>query len=206
MRIAIINYNMGNIRSVENALKKLNVEVTVTSDTHIIKGADAVILPGVGAFSDGMKNIQSMGLVKAIKQSAASKPFMGICLGLQLLFDYSLEDGRNEGLKIFSGSVKRIPRGVKVPHMGWNSIKVLKKSPVFQGITNKEHFYFVHSYHVDCADRSIISSTTFHGIEIVSSIERGNLFGFQFHPEKSSGSGLNILRNFCNAAKKGGPW
>lgn len=203
MRIAIINYNMGNIRSVENALKKLSVQVVVTSDAHRIGQADAAILPGVGAFSDGMKNISELGLAAAIRQAAATKPFMGICLGLQLMFDYSLEDGRTEGLKIFGGSVERIPPEVKVPHMGWNGISTLKESPVLAGIEQGEYFYFVHSYHVICRDRSMVSSTTSHGVEIVSSIEKGCIFGFQFHPEKSSASGLKVLRNFCNLAEKG---
>jgi len=203
MRIAIINYNMGNIRSVENALKKLPVEVALASDARTIEEADAVILPGVGAFSDAMKNLYRMGLVEAIKRAVVQKPFLGICLGLQLLFDYSLEDGKTEGLKVFAGSVERIPAGVKVPHMGWNSIEMLKKSPVFEGIGNGEYFYFVHSYHAVCKDRSIVSSVTRHGIEIVSSIECGNVFAFQFHPEKSSGAGLKMLGNFCNLAGKG---
>ncbi len=205
MRIAIINYNMGNIRSVENALKKLSVQVVVTSDAGRIRQADAVILPGVGAFSDGMKNISELGLAEAIRQAAAAKPFMGICLGLQLMFDYSLEDGRTEGLKIFGGSVESIPPGVKVPHMGWNGISILKQSPLLAGIEQGAYFYFVHSYHVRCRDHSMVSSTTVHGVQIVSSIEKDCIFGCQFHPEKSSASGLKLLRNFCNLAEKGNP-
>ncbi|MGM0365833.1 MAG: imidazole glycerol phosphate synthase subunit HisH [Actinomycetota bacterium] len=205
MRIAIINYNMGNIKSVENALKKLQAEVEVTSDPLVIQKADAVILPGVGAFSDGMKNICALGLADVIRQAVDRKPFMGICLGLQLLFDFSLEDGKTDGLKILAGSVERIPPGVKVPHMGWNSIEMLKESPLMEGIENGEHFYFVHSYHAVCKDRSIVGSTTRHGIEIVSSIEKDNVFAFQFHPEKSSASGLRILSNFCKMVQKGKP-
>ncbi len=194
---------MGNLRSVENALKRLSVDAYITSAPDKIMGADAVILPGVGAFADGMYNILSLGLADAIRQASASKPFLGICLGLQLLFEYSMESGKTEGLKIFKGSVEKIPAGVKVPHMGWNSIKITKTGPLFKGIEDGEHFYFVHSYHAVCRDISIVASITHYGVDIVSSIQKGNIFAFQFHPEKSSGSGLKILSNFCDLVMKG---
>lgn len=200
MYAAIINYNMGNIKSVENAFKRLGIDIRSTSDPKVIKKAAAVILPGVGAFKDAIKNLKDLGLVDTVIEQASSKPFLGICIGLQVLFEEGTEDGTSKGLGILKGRVVRIPKGVKIPHMGWNSLKLKKrKSRLFEDIKDDESFYFVHSYHAECGE-DIISSTTEYGIDIVSSVERDDLFGVQFHPEKSSLSGLRLLENFWNIA------
>ncbi|MGM0367566.1 MAG: imidazole glycerol phosphate synthase subunit HisH [Actinomycetota bacterium] len=205
MYIAIINYNMGNIRSVENAFKIIGAKVKVTSDIDIISKSSALVLPGVGAFRDAMENLGSLGLIDIIRDSVARKPFLGICLGYQLLFEASAEDGKNVGLGLFKGIVEKIPPIVKVPHMGWNQVRVIKQdSTIFKGIEDKQYFYFVHSYHAVAADKAIISSITDHGIEIAAGIERGYTFAFQFHPEKSSQHGLKLLKNFWNITKRGG--
>ena len=198
MLISIVNYNMGNIKSVENAFKHIGADVTVTGDPDELDGASGVVLPGVGAFRDAVDNLRKNRLDKKIIEiTQMGKPFIGICIGLQVLFECGMEGGRNRGLGILGGTVEKIPDGVKIPHMGWNRIKLLKKnSRLFDGIDDGESFYFVHSYHTVCSDRKIISSTTDYGIDIVSSIESGNIFGLQFHPEKSSTSGLKILSNF----------
>ena len=203
MYIAIINYNMGNISSVKNAFKRIGVDIRVTSSARVINNAGALILPGVGAYKDAYKNLEKLNMIKVIKENIRKKVFLGICLGMQLLFDYSLEDGKNKGLGILKGSVEKIPSTVKVPHMGWNQLKVLKRnSKIFSGIREGENFYFVHSYHVIPESKDIISSTTEYGIEIVAGIEYDNIYGFQFHPEKSSDSGLKLLVNFWNIAKE----
>ncbi len=203
--IAIIDYNMGNIKSVENAFKSIDIRVEVTSNVNIIKKAFAVVLPGVGAFKDAIINLEKLKLYSTIIDIIKSgKPFLGICIGMQILFEYGYEGGKSRGFGIFNGNVERIPfsPGIKIPHMGWNRIKIIKKkSPIFKGIKNEESFYFVHSYHAVCNDKNIISSLTEYGINIVSSIEHENIFGLQFHPEKSSKSGLQILKNFADIAE-----
>jgi glutamine amidotransferase len=203
MYIAIIDYNIGNIKSVENAFKKIGADVKVTDKPEIISGAKAVVLPGVGAFRDAIGNLKRLGLyecvIDTIKQD---KPFLGICIGLQVLFEYSMEGEKTRGLSIFRGSIEKIPDGVKIPHMGWNKIGIIKnESRLFKGIVSGESFYFVHSYHAVCADKEIISSTTDYGIDIVSSIEKGNAYAVQFHPEKSSTFGLQVLKNFMEIAQ-----
>lgn len=198
MYIAIIDYGMGNIKSVENSFKKAGARIEVTSDPEKIRGASAVILPGVGAYRDAFNNLEEKDLIKPIYESIEKKPFLGICLGMQLLFEYSTEDGKNKGLGVFKGFVGRIPPGVKIPHMGWNQIEIKKKSKLLKDIKKGENFYFVHSYHVIPEDKSIISSITDHGTSIVASIEQDNIFGFQFHPEKSSTCGQQLIRNFIN--------
>jgi glutamine amidotransferase len=200
MYIAIIDYKMGNIKSVENSFKKAGARIEVTSDPEKIKNAAAVILPGVGAYRDAFKNLKEMDLIKPIYESIENKPFLGICMGMQLLFEYSLEGGKNKGLGVFKGFVGRIPPGVKIPHIGWNQIEIKKKSKLFKDIKQGENFYFVHSYHVIPEDKSIISSITDHGTSIVASIEQDNVFGFQFHPEKSSTCGQQLIRNFIDLA------
>ncbi len=200
MYIAIIDYKMGNIKSVENSFKKAGARIEVTSDPEKIKNASAVILPGVGAYRDAFKNLKEMDLIKSIYESIENKPFLGICMGMQLLFEYSLEGGKNKGLGVFKGFVGRIPPGVKIPHIGWNQIEIKKKSKLFKDIKQGENFYFVHSYHVIPEDKSIISSITDHGTSIVASIEQDNVFGFQFHPEKSSTCGQQLIRNFIDLA------
>ena len=201
MYIAIIDYKMGNIKSVENSFKKAGARVEVTSDQEKIKDASAVILPGVGAYRDAFSNLKEMDLIKPIYESIEKKPFLGICLGMQLFFEYSLENGKNEGLGIFKGFVGMIPPGVKIPHMGWNQIEIKKKSKLLKNIKQGENFYFVHSYHVIPEDKGIISSITDYGTSIVASIEKDNIFGFQFHPEKSSTCGQQLIRNFIKLAE-----
>jgi glutamine amidotransferase len=203
MYIAIIDYNMGNIKSVENAFKRIGADVKVTDDPEIIGKAKAVVLPGVGAFRDAIGNLKRLGLYECITDTIArDKPFLSICIGLQVLFEYSMEGAKSPGLGIFKGSVEKIPEGVKIPHMGWNKVRIIKKeSRLFKGIESGESFYFVHSYHAICTDKEIISSTTDYGIDIVSSIEKGNTYALQFHPEKSSAFGLKILKNFMEIAR-----
>jgi imidazole glycerol-phosphate synthase subunit HisH len=202
MYIAIIDYGMGNISSVKNSFIRAGADIKVTSDPAVIAGAGAVILPGVGAYRDAFHNLEKRGLVKAIIQAVREKPFLGICLGMQLLFDYSLEDGRNRGLGILKGSVRKIPPGVKIPHMGWNQVNIkMKESKIFPGIKDGEYFYFVHSYHAVPDDPSIISSTTEYGTDLSASVEKDNIFGFQFHPEKSSTRGQVLVKNFISLAE-----
>ncbi|MBN1298521.1 MAG: imidazole glycerol phosphate synthase subunit HisH [Actinobacteria bacterium] len=210
MYIAIIDYNMGNIKSVQNALSTQCIDARVTKDPDVVKNASAVILPGVGAFGDAVKNLKSMGLDNAIKEIIRmKKPFLGICIGLQVLFEYGTEGKKSSGLGIFGGTVFRLTGNVKIPHMGWNSIRILKKgSPIFKGIRDGESFYFVHSYSAVPSDAGIVSSMTEYENEIISSVEQNNVFGLQFHPEKSSLSGLKILKNFADLAinKQGRPY
>ncbi|MDW7674749.1 MAG: imidazole glycerol phosphate synthase subunit HisH [Bacillota bacterium] len=195
--IAIIDYGMGNLRSVEKALELLGYPVEVTSDPMRVSQAKGVILPGVGAFADAMKNLTEKKLVPVIKETvAAKKPFLGICLGLQLMFTESEENGIYEGLDIFRGRVKRIPAGAKVPHMGWNQITIQKESTILTNIPSGSNFYFVHSYYVDPEDKEIITTTTEYNNIFTSICSEGNTFGIQFHPEKSSRLGLEILKNF----------
>jgi imidazole glycerol-phosphate synthase subunit HisH len=204
MYIAIINYNMGNISSVENAFKKVGADVKVTSNTKDINNAGALILPGVGAYRDAYKNLERLDIIETIRVNIRKKIFLGICLGMQLLFEYSLENGRNPGLGILEGSVEKIPSVVKVPHMGWNQLNILKKeSKIFNGIEEGNNFYFVHSYYVIPKNKNIISSTADYGMAIAASIEYENIYGVQFHPEKSSMSGLKVLENFWNIVKEG---
>ena len=197
MYIAIINYNMGNISSVENAFKKVGADIKVTSNIKDINNAAALVLPGVGSYRDAYRNLEKLGIIEILKDNIRKKIFLGICLGMQLLFEYSLENGRNTGLGIIEGSVEKIPSVVKVPHMGWNQLNILKKeSKMFYGIEEGKNFYFVHSYHVIPQNKSIISSTTDYGTKITASIEYGNICGFQFHPEKSHKFGMKLFKNF----------
>jgi len=202
MYIAVIDYGMGNISSVKNSFIKAGADIRVTADPAAIDGASAVILPGVGAYRDAYLNLKDRGLIGIIDNVIGKKPFLGICLGMQLLFDYSMEDGKNRGLGIFKGSVQKIPAGVKIPHMGWNQIDIKKKdSRILSGIDSGEYFYFVHSYHAVPDDPSIISSTAKYGSDLVASVEAGNIFGFQFHPEKSSTLGQVLVKNFIKIAE-----
>jgi len=203
MYIAIVNYEMGNIRSVENAFKKIGADARVTAEKRVINNAGAVVLPGVGAFGDAYKNLKKMGLIETIKENIKKKHFLGICLGMQLLFEYSLEDGKNGGLEVLGGYVEKIPSLVKIPHIGWNRLKIVKEdSRLFSGMERDGHFYFVHSYYVVPEDKNIVNCTTDYGIELTAGIECGNIYGLQFHPEKSSIGGLRILENFWNMAVK----
>ena len=203
MYIAVINYNMGNISSVKNAFRRIGADVRVTSNARVISNAKALVLPGVGAYKDAYKNLIKLNLIKVLKENVRKKVFLGICLGMQLLFEYSLENGKNKGLGILKGSVEKIPQVVKVPHIGWNQLKILKRnSKIFSGIKEGDNFYFDHSYYVIPGNKYVVSSITDYGIEIAASIEHDNIYGFQFHPEKSSAGGLRLLENFWNIVKE----
>ena len=197
--IAIIDYDAGNIKSVEKAMQLLNQEVVITRDPEEILSADRVILPGVGAFGDAMGKIRQYGLEEVIHEVAdRGTPFLGICLGLQLLFERSDETPGVEGLGILKGEILRIPdqEGLKIPHMGWNSISYPNPGRLFQGIPEESYVYFVHSYYLKAADESIVTATTEYSTHIHASVEQGNVFACQFHPEKSSDVGIQILKNF----------
>ena len=197
--IAIIDYDAGNIRSVEKALQFLGQEVKITRDREEILGADKVVLPGVGSFGDAMGKLHQYGLVEVIRQVAEKKtPFLGICLGLQLLFERSDESPGVEGLGILKGEILRIPggEGRKIPHMGWNSLELRNQGRLFAGISGEPYVYFVHSYYLKARDEQIVKATTEYGVTIHASVEQDNIFACQFHPEKSSDTGLKILKNF----------
>ena len=195
--IAIIDYGMGNLRSVQKALEKVGATARITQDTTVIRSADKVVLPGVGAMQPAMEQLAALGLIPAIKEAIASeKPFLGICLGFQLLFERSSEGGSTSGLGALKGSVERFS-ALKIPQIGWNQLKIKKNgSPLLKGIEQMSHVYFCHSYFVLPSDPGIIAATTQYGIDFASSIAAGNLFGVQFHPEKSQTVGLRILKNF----------
>ena len=197
--IAIIEYDAGNLKSVEKALLSMNEECIITRDSKEILTADKVILPGVGAFGDAMDKIKSFELDKIIKEVAAKgTPFLGICLGLQLLFEGSDESQGVEGLHILDGSIKRIPdkEGLKIPHIGWNSLDLINEGRLFKGLSKEPYVYFVHSYYLEAADNNIVKATTEYSTTIHASVEKDNVFACQFHPEKSSTVGLQILKNF----------
>lgn len=198
--IAIIDYDAGNLKSVEKALLSLGQECTVTRDAKEILQADKVILPGVGAFGDAMAQLKKYELHKVIREVAEKEtPFLGICLGLQLLFEGSEESSGVEGLGILKGHILRIPdkEGLKIPHIGWNSLDLQNDGRLFAGLPSQPYVYFVHSYYLEAADESIVKATTEYSAHIHASVEQGNIFACQFHPEKSSTVGLQILRNFA---------
>jgi glutamine amidotransferase len=212
--IAIVDYGMGNLRSVSNAFEAVGHRAVVTRDPRMIANADRVVLPGVGAFGDCMANLDRYGLIDSIRSTVQSgKPFLGICLGLQLLFTESEEFGQHKGLGIIPGTVRRfswgpapgglapagpvpVPPALKVPHMGWNQAHLERACPLFDGIADDSEWYFVHSYFVDPSDPSIAATRTTYGFPFVSSIWRGNVVACQFHPEKSQAVGLRLIRNF----------
>ncbi len=197
--IAVIDYDAGNIKSVEKAMIYLGQQVKITRDPKEILSADRVILPGVGAFGDAMGRLKEYGLEDVIRQvTKAGTPFLGICLGLQLLFERSEEAPGVAGLGILRGEILRIPKtpGLKIPHMGWNSLDFCGNGRLFQGIEGHPYVYFVHSYYLKAADPAIVTATTEYGVHIDASVEQGNVFACQFHPEKSSEVGLQILKNF----------
>jgi glutamine amidotransferase len=202
--IAIVDYGAGNLQSVKNALDFIGAESVVTADAAIIESADGVILPGVGSFGDAMNSMKASGLVEAVKASAVSgKPFLGICLGLQLLFESSEESPGVEGLCVLKGKILKIPdAGLKVPHMGWNSLEIKKTEGIFKDTPQNTYVYFVHSYYLAAANEAEVAAKTFYGVSIDAAVSAGNLFGVQFHPEKSGDLGLQMLRNFV-ALKKG---
>lgn len=199
--IAIIDYDAGNLKSVEKALKYLGQDVIVSRDSSEILQADKVILPGVGSFGDAMNNLDHFNLVDTIKKVAEKDtPFLGICLGLQLLFEKSDETPGAEGLGILKGEILRIPpnEGLKIPHMGWNSLDIKPQARLFDGIANNSYVYFVHSYYLKAEDENIVAASTEYSTHIHASVESGNIFACQFHPEKSSDVGLRILKNFAS--------
>jgi glutamine amidotransferase len=205
--IAIVDYGMGNLRSVHKGFERVGFPAVVTQDPRVIRKASGLVVPGVGAFKKAMENLTELGLVESLREFIASeRPFLGICLGLQLLFSESEEFGVQSGLGIFAGRVVRFPfsnpgsfpsrDSLKVPHMGWNAVQIRKRVPALEGIENGAYFYFVHSYYPVPEDPHIVSTTTDYGGEFASSVSRGNLFASQFHPEKSQTVGLKILHNF----------
>ena len=197
--IVIVDYGMGNLRSVQKGFERIGSEALVSRDIRDINSATKLVLPGVGAFPECMKNLTKFGLVESILDFLKSnRPFLGICLGLQLLFDESEEFGLNSGLEVIPGKVKAFDReiGLKIPHMGWNQVIFKKDIAIFDGIDNESYFYFVHSYYVEPEQESDTAAQTDYGITFTSAIARGNVFALQFHPEKSQKNGLKILENF----------
>ena len=198
--IALIDYDAGNIKSVEKALQLLGEEVILTRDREVLLAADKVILPGVGSFGDAMDNLNRFGMIPVIHEIVGrGTPFLGICLGLQLLFERSEESPGVEGLGILKGEILRIPGGPdrKIPHMGWNSLKLQNGGRLFRDIGGEPYVYFVHSYYLKAADERTVKAVTEYGVRIHASVEQGNVFACQFHPEKSSDVGLRILKNFA---------
>ena len=194
---------MGNLRSVAKGFEKVGIDARVTNNPGALSSARGVVLPGVGAFSDALGSLLQQGMLEAINRVVEEgKPFLGICLGLQLLFESSEEWGTTKGLGLMPGRVKKLPSGVKIPHMGWNTLKFKSECPLFDGIPENSAFYFVHSYFVDPFDPADIVGSTEYGIEFTSVAARNNVFGIQFHPEKSSALGLQILRNFGRLVEK----
>ena len=197
--VAIIDYDAGNLRSVEKALEALGAETVVTRDPEVIAGSSRDILPGVGSFGDAMERLNQYGLPDVIRRTVSgNKPFLRICLGLQLLFEESEESPGVPGLGILKGKILKIPQteGLKIPHMGWNSLNLKPDSRLFAGIRDQEYVYFVHSYYLKAQEESQVAATTWYGTEIHAAVEAGNVFACQFHPEKSGDTGLRILKNF----------
>jgi glutamine amidotransferase len=204
--IAIVDYGMGNLRSVHKALERVGSDARVTSDPREVENASHLILPGVGAFRDCMRNLGEHNLLEPVIRSVESgKPFLGICLGLQLLFEESDEFGHHQGMGVLPGRVTRFPEDIRdpengqplpIPHMGWNTVEIKKESPLFTGIKSDSFFYFVHSYYVIPRDPTDIAATTPYGIEFACAVQHDNIYAVQFHPEKSQEVGLRLLRNF----------
>ena len=198
--IAIIDYDAGNLKSVEKALAHIGEESVITRDFQTILNADKVILPGVGAFGDAMANLKRLELDKVIRElNEKQTPFLGICLGLQLLFESSEESPGVEGLGLLKGQIRRIPdkEGLKIPHIGWNSLELTNNGRLFKGIEEQSYVYFVHSYYLEAEDEQIVKASTDYVTHIHASVESGNVFACQFHPEKSGDVGLQILKNFA---------
>lgn len=201
-RIAILDYGMGNLRNVEKAFHAVGASAQVTRSRKAIDGASAIVLPGVGAFQDCMENLDRFGLIEPLLRSIeGGKPYLGICLGLQILFSESEEFGSHRGLGLIPGKVVRfnLDRRYKVPHMGWNTVEIVKEFPLLEGIRTGDFFYFVHSYFVVPEEEGVIATVTDYGKPFVSSISKENIFATQFHPEKSQKKGLQILRNFVKS-------
>lgn len=202
--IAIIDYGMGNLRSVEKGFQKVGIDARVVTDSVTIDNAQALVLPGVGAFRDCMRNLERMSLTEPVVRSIRKgKPFLGICLGLQVLFTESEEFGLCKGLDLLPGRVVKFRTGLKVPHMGWNNVKVLRRPPIFEGIPDESFFYFVHSFYVVPRDNDMIAASTDYGVTFTSMVWKDNIVATQFHPEKSQEAGLRVLKNFGEFVEKG---
>ena len=203
--IAIVDYKMGNLRSVQKSFEHAGVEdVVVTDDPALIEVADGIVLPGVGAFRDAAANLRDSGIDEVLRHRVgAGTPFLGICLGLQLLADIGYEDGEYKGLGLVPGTCEKLPAGVKIPHIGWNTVEYPRDSPLFEGIPESTAFYFVHSYRIVPRESDVIIGSTEYGVRFASAVQSGNLFAVQFHPEKSSTEGLKLLANFGRLAEKG---
>ena len=199
--IAIVNYGVGNLFSLSSSVKYLGIDAQITSDAEVIRRADRIILPGVGAFGDAKKKLEETGLVPVIKQECAQgKPLLGICLGMQMLFDLSREYGTHEGLSLIGGEVvplsEYVTEKVKIPHMGWNELKFEREDPLFKYVKQGECVYYVHSYYAKACTESIIATSEYGGISVTGAVGNGKIYGTQFHPEKSGETGLKILRAF----------
>jgi glutamine amidotransferase len=204
--VAIIDYGVGNLFSLVSSLKQIGVDAVITGEPEVIKSADRLILPGVGAFADAYDKLITCGLAELIKTEATNgKPLLGICLGMQLLFEESFEFGHHKGLGLISGSVVpmkgKIPDSLNIPHMGWNKLEFTNETPIFKYINNGDFVYFVHSFYAAC-DKTFVTSQAEYGIPLTASVQNGNVFGCQFHPEKSGETGLAILKAFCEMSDK----
>lgn len=199
--LTIVDYGAGNLRSVYMAFRRLGVEALITSEAALVRRASALVLPGVGAFGDSVAKLRALSLeeplVAAIRDGV---PFLGICVGLQLLFEVSEELGEHRGLGVLAGRVRRFPPGLRVPHMGWNQLHQARPIPLWHGIPDGSYVYFVHSYYADPEDEAVIAATTDYGVDFVSAIAQGNLYAIQFHPEKSQDVGARLLQNFVRQA------
>lgn len=201
--IAIIDYGLGNLRSVQCALRRIGAESAITADAGEISAADGLILPGVGAFWRAMENLRELGLTEVVLEFVRNgKPLLGICLGMQLLFSESNEHGRHEGLGIIPGKVTRFTESLKIPHMGWNEVKHGTPSALFENVKDEEFFYFAHSYYVVPDEPAAVIGSTDYGLTFASVVQAGNVFGTQFHPERSGPAGLEMLENFCRLCRK----
>ncbi len=196
--IAVIDYGRGNLGSVEKAFGRVGIPARVTQDPRLVDDAEACVLPGDGAFGDAMQNLDALGLLEPVRRAVdGRRPFLGICLGFQLLFTESEEFGTTKGLDVVSGMVRRFPRGLKVPHMGWNQVAHGGDLALFDGVPSGAHFYFVHSYYPDLTDGSVTVATCEYGVTFAAALGRGGVFGTQFHPEKSQRWGVRLLQNFA---------
>ena len=203
--ITIVDYGAGNLRSVANAIARLGYEAKITSRPDEVLAARVVILPGVGAAADTMQNLEALGMVEAIsKFIAEGRPFLGVCIGLQILFTGTEEGGGHKCLGVIPGQVRKLPPGLKIPHMGWNQVKQKTSHPIFEGIPDEANFYFVHSYYAEPDDSSLVAGETDYGIPFWSIVARGNLVATQFHPEKSGEFGLKMYDNFIKFALRAG--
>ena len=195
--IAIVDYGVGNLKSVQNALNSLNIKSIISSDKEEITNSRSIIVPGVGAFPDAMKNLRDRGLDVGIKRAAKEgKPILGICLGMQLFFEQSEEIEKCEGLGLLKGTIVKLEGSIKIPHMGWNDLSFETSSPLLEGVTENSYVYFVHSYYAQVAEENIVNAYSIYEKQIPAIVSKGNIFGLQFHPEKSGEAGMKLLENF----------